>query len=110
MRPTDPLPAGAVVLHLELVVKPEHRAEFLEALWEDANGALDNEEGCLRFDVTVDSEDPNRIVLFEVYRDAGARQVHRAAPYLKRIGAGLETWLQEPARMIVASPLAEGRG
>ena len=105
MRPTDPLPPGAVVLHLELVVKPEHRAEFLEALWEDANGALDNEAGCLRFDVTVDAEDPNRFVLFEVYRDAEARQVHRAAPYLKRIAAGLETWLEEPARMIVASPV-----
>ena len=110
MRPLDPLPAGAVVLHLELVVKPEHRAEFLDALWEDANGALDNEEGCLRFDVTVDSQDANRIVLFEVYRDAEARKVHRAAPYLKRMGAGLETWLAQPARMIVASPLAEDRG
>ncbi len=47
-----------MVLHLELVVKPEHRAEFLEALWADANGALDNEEGCLRFDVTVDPSAP----------------------------------------------------
>jgi quinol monooxygenase YgiN len=105
MRPTDPLPSGAVVLHLELVVKPEHRDEFLDALWEDANGALDNEPGCLRFDVTVDSQDPNRIMLFEVYRDADARAVHRAAPYLKRVGAGLEHWLAEPARMIVASPM-----
>lgn len=104
-RPIEPLPPGAVVLHLELVVKPEHREEFLEALWEDANGALDNEDGCLRFDVTVDSADPNRIMLFEVYRDAGARAIHRAAPYLKRVGAGLETWLAEPARMVVASPV-----
>lgn len=104
-RPADPLPDGAVVLVLELVVKPEHRAAFLEALWEDANGALDQEEGCLRFDVTVDSENPNRFMLYEVYRDAEARQIHRAAPYLKRVGAGLATWLAEPARMVVASPL-----
>ena len=104
-RPGEQLPPGAVVLHLELVVKPEHRAEFLEALWEDANGALDHEAGCLRFDVTVDSEDPNRIMLFEVYRDAEARQVHRAAPYLKRVGAGLAKWLAEPARMVVETPI-----
>ena len=103
--PREPLPPGAVVLVLELVVKPEHRAEFLEALWEDANGALDNEPGCLRFDVTVDTEDPNRIMLFEVYRDAEARQIHRTAPYLKRVGAGLAQWLAEPARMVVATPL-----
>jgi quinol monooxygenase YgiN len=106
-RPAEPLPDGAVVLHLELLVKPEHQVEFLEALWEDANGALDNESGCLRFDVTVDSENPNRVMLFEVYRDAEAREIHRAAPYLRRVGAGLETWLQEPAKMVVASPVTE---
>jgi autoinducer 2-degrading protein len=105
MRPIDPLPAGAVVLFLELVVKPEHRAEFLEALWEDGNGALDNEAGCLRFEVTVDSENPNRFMLFEVYRDAEARRIHRAAPYLKRVGAGLDTWLAEPSRMVVTTPV-----
>lgn len=109
-RPSEPLPPGAVVLHLELVVKPEHREEFLEALWEDANGALDNEAGCLRFDVTVDSTDPNRIMLFEVYRDAEARQIHRAAPYLERVGAGLATWLAEPAKMVVATPLPSPGG
>jgi autoinducer 2-degrading protein len=102
VRPVDPLPPEAVVLHLELVVKPEYRAEFLEALWADANGALDNEEGCLRFDVTVDSEDPNRILLYEVYRDAAARTIHRAAPYLKPIAAGLDTWLATPSKMFVS--------
>jgi autoinducer 2-degrading protein len=105
VRPSEPIPRGAVVLILELVVKPEHRAEFLEAVWEDANGALDNEAGCLRFDVMVDSADPNRVMLFEVYRDAEARRIHRAAPYLRRISAGLETWLLVPSRMVVASPL-----
>jgi quinol monooxygenase YgiN len=104
-RPVDPLPPGAVVLVLELLVRPEHRAEFLDALWEDANGALDQEAGCLRFDVTVDSTNENRFVLYEVYRDADARQIHRAAPYLKRVGAGLETWLAEPAKMVVATPV-----
>ena len=105
MRPSDPLPSTAVVLHLELVVKPEHREEFLEALWADANGALDNEEGCLRFDVTVDSENPDRILLYEVYRDAEARAIHRQAPYLKPVAAGLDSWLAEPSKMWVSSPL-----
>jgi autoinducer 2-degrading protein len=105
MRPTDPLPDGAVVLFLELVIKPEHRAEFLDALWEDANGALDNEAGCMRFEVTVDTEDPNRYMLFEVYRGPAARTIHRAAPYLKRVGAGLEHWLAQPSRMVVANPI-----
>jgi quinol monooxygenase YgiN len=88
-----------------MVVKPEHREEFLEALWSDANGALDNEEGCLRFDVTVDSENPNRILLYEVYRDAAARAIHRQAPYLKPVAAGLDRWLAEPSKMWVSSPL-----
>jgi (4S)-4-hydroxy-5-phosphonooxypentane-2,3-dione isomerase len=105
MRPIDPLPAGAVVLFVDLTVKPEHRAEFLDAVWGDANGALDNEEGCLRFDVTVDAADPNHVLLYEVYRDAAARTIHRAAPYLKPVNEGLERWLAKPSTLIVASPL-----
>jgi quinol monooxygenase YgiN len=97
------MPAGAVVLWVDLTVKPEHREEFLAAVWGDANGALDNEPGCLRFDVTVDAENPNHFMLFEVYRDASARQIHRAAPYLKPVAAGLDTWLEEPSKLTVAS-------
>jgi autoinducer 2-degrading protein len=107
-KPTEEIPRGAVVLWVELIVKPQHRAELLEALWEDANGALDHEPGCLRFDVTVDSEDPNRFMLFEVYRDAAARAVHRAAPYLKRVAAGLAEWLVEPSELTVATFVDRG--
>ena len=102
-KPTEKIPAGAVVLWVELIVKPEHREEFLEALWEDANGALDHEPGCLRFDVTVDAANPDRFMLFEVYRDVAARMVHRAAPYLKRVAAGLDHWLVEPSELTVAA-------
>ena len=88
MRPTRDRghSRGAVVLWVELLVKPEYRQECLDAIWEDANGALDQEPGCLRFDVTVDTTNPNRFMLFEVYRDADARTIHRAAPYLRRVG------------------------
>jgi quinol monooxygenase YgiN len=102
MRPTETMPAGAVVLWVEIIVKPEHREEFLGAVWEDANGALDNEPGCLRFDVTIDTENPNHFMLFEVYRDVEARRVHRAAPYLKRVAAGLDHWVTEPSKLTVA--------
>ncbi len=95
-----------VVLWVECIVKPEHRAEFLEALWEDANGALSHEPGCLRFDVTVDAANPNRFMLFEVYKDPAARAVHRAAPYLRRIAAGLDEWLVEPSELTVAAFVA----
>ena len=101
--PTEAIPAGAVVLWVELIVKPEHREELLEALWQDANGALDNEEGYLRFDVTIDTANPNRFMLFEVYRDAAARTIHRAAPYLKPVATGLEKWLVEPSELTVAA-------
>jgi len=105
MRPVDPLPPEAVVLFVDLTVKPEHRAEFLDAVWADANGALDQEEGCLRFDVTVDAEDPNHFLLYEVYRNADARAIHRAAPYLKPVSEGLDLWLAKPSTLVVAGRL-----
>ena len=109
-RPTEEIPAGAVVLWVELIVKPEHRAAFLDALWLDANGALDNEPGCLRFDVTVDTANPNRFMLFEVYESPEARQIHRAAPYLKPVAAGLEHWLVEPSELTVAAFVESPQG
>ena len=65
-------------------VKPGFRDQFVEAVLDDARGSVQDEPGCFRFDVLQDSEDPNRIHLYEVYADEAARQAHRQMPhYLK---------------------------
>ena len=47
----------------------------------DAQGSVQNEPGCLRFDVIQDSADPNRIWLYEVYVDQAAFKAHLQTPH-----------------------------
>ena len=47
----------------------------------DAKGSVNDEPGCLRFDVIQDAGDPNRIWLYEVYVDEAAFQEHLKAPH-----------------------------
>lgn len=71
-------------LIVNIQIKPEHREAFMEAMLDNARGSVGNEPGCFRFDVVQDAEDPNRIHLYEVYRDEAAIEAHRQAPhYLK---------------------------
>jgi autoinducer 2-degrading protein len=65
-------------------MKEGHKEEFVEALVDDARGAVNDEPGCLRFDVIQDSSDPNRLWVYEVYRDEAAFQAHLQAPHFIR--------------------------
>ena len=48
-----------------------------------ADGMAVNEPGSLRFDVLEESEASGHIMLYEVYRDRGAREAHRETPHFK---------------------------
>lgn len=46
-----------------------------------ARNTVENEEGCLHFDVLVPRDSDDRIVLYEIYRDEAALDLHRKQPY-----------------------------
>jgi (4S)-4-hydroxy-5-phosphonooxypentane-2,3-dione isomerase len=64
------------VLIVEFDVKPEHLKQFNEAIAVNAKASVAEEKGCRQFDVLQDADNPNRIVLYEVYDDAAAFQDH----------------------------------
>ena len=74
--------AEAFVVVAEFEVKPEARAAFLRAIEADARDSVAKEPGCRQFDVTVDSEDANRILLYEVYDNRTAFDHHMQTPHL----------------------------
>ena len=57
-------------------IKPGFKEPFMASMLEDADGSVNNEPGCLRFDVLEDNENPNRIYLMEEYVDEAAFQSH----------------------------------
>ena len=69
-------------MHVTVVyvhVKPEHVADFVEAIRENYEHSV-KEPGNLRFDILQSVEDPTRFVAYEAYRDQAAAKAHRRRP------------------------------
>jgi autoinducer 2-degrading protein len=61
-------------------VAPERRDQVLPLLMAHRARCLKDEPGTLRFEVVLPREDDSRILIYEVYQDDGAFEVHRNAP------------------------------
>src|SRR5205823_3501400 len=93
------------VLFVKTHVKPERKEEFLRATFEDGKGSLQNEVGCLQFDVIEDVNDQNTIYLYEVYKDKAANEHHRTTPhFIKWRDAVRETYV-EPMEILYGTDL-----
>ena len=74
-------------------------------LRDDARGANHDEPSRLRFDVLQDSEDPNRIHLYEVYKDQAALEAHRRAPHYLKWRETVKDWFAAENVRRVATPV-----
>ena len=68
-------------LVVQMQVRPGRREEFLAGMAANAEAAVRDEPGCLRFDVCSVDSDENRFVLYELYTDADAFAAHKASPH-----------------------------
>jgi quinol monooxygenase YgiN len=82
--------SGPFVVIAEFEVKPDKLEQFLELARTDASQSVAKEPGCHQFDVTLDREQPNRVVLYEVYENQAAFDVHLETPHLAAFRAGIE--------------------
>jgi (4S)-4-hydroxy-5-phosphonooxypentane-2,3-dione isomerase len=81
-------------LVVQMEVRPEHREEFLAGMAANAEAAVRDEPGCLRFDISSVAADPNRFFLYELYADAAAFEAHKASPHFAQ-------WRQIAERVLV---------
>ena len=54
------------MLHEAVQVKPEHGEAFMIGARDNAEHAVKDEPGCVRFDIVQDREDPCRFFFYEV--------------------------------------------
>ena len=97
-------------MHLVCVhvhVKPEFREAFIDATLENGRGAI-QEPGNLRFDVLQQADDPNRFVLYEVYRDEAGADAHKQTAHYAKWRDTVAAWMAEPRRGVGYSPLFPG--
>lgn len=92
------------VVCVHVHVKPENRDAFIRASLENARATLD-EPGNLRFDVLQQADDPNRFVLYEVYRDAAGMQAHKETAHYARWRDAVAPWMAEPRRGVAHQAL-----
>jgi len=85
------------VVCVHVHVKPEHREEFVQATLENARGTV-QEPGNLRFDVIQQVDDPNRFILYEVYRDEAGMSAHKETAHYVRWRDTVAPWMAEPRR------------
>ena len=92
------------ILFVEVHVKPERKAEFLEVIKDDAYHSEHDEPGCLRFDVLQDTEDEYKFYYYEVYKDEAGRIAHRQTPhYARYAAASADMYDRETVRHIVTN-------
>ena len=85
------------VVCVHVHVKPEHREQFIEATLANGKGTVE-EPGNLRFDVIQQTDDPNRFVLYEVYRDEAGMNAHKQTAHYARWRDTVAPWMAEPRR------------
>lgn len=72
-----------IILAVRCTVKPGKAEIFEQAITEFIATVRASEPGCMGFQASRLSDDPNIYLLYEQYVDAAALEVHRAAPYFK---------------------------
>jgi autoinducer 2-degrading protein len=70
-------------LEVQIRIKPENVEKFMTACMANAREAR-KEPGCRTFEVCVDPQDATKVMLFEIYDDEKAFEVHQATPHFKK--------------------------
>ena len=71
------------VLVVNIKIKPENVERFMPLALENARAAR-KEPGCKQFDVLVDPQDKTQVMLYEIYNDEKAFEVHQQTAHFKK--------------------------
>jgi len=76
------MPKLAILATIE--VSPDKRDQLLTALMAHRARCLKDEPGTLQFDLMIPREDASKLLLYEVYQNDEAFNMHRNAPSIAR--------------------------
>jgi (4S)-4-hydroxy-5-phosphonooxypentane-2,3-dione isomerase len=85
-------------------VKPDNREAFIAACLDNARNTV-QEPGNLRFDVLQQADDPNRFMLYEVYRDDAGAKAHKATAHYARWAETVKDWMADTRFNVKYTPL-----
>lgn len=88
--------AGFVVI-VDFRLKPGARQAFRELIDANADASVRDEAGCRRFDVTEVRDEPDRILLYEIYDDEAAFDAHCRTPHFREFDLASEPLVDRKA-------------
>jgi quinol monooxygenase YgiN len=99
-----------ITVIVEYEVDPADKPKLTEIIRAHARRTLDEEPGCIWFDIVAATDvagQPidDRLVIFELYRDAAAFEKHRASPNLPQYFANTKPFIKN--RRPVVGQIAE---
>lgn len=84
-----------VALVVNFNVKPECMDDFLAIIRPHARDTLAEEDGCVQFDVMTAAEGAPNVILYEVYADQAAYDLHRSSERLQRTRAAYQRLIED---------------
>jgi (4S)-4-hydroxy-5-phosphonooxypentane-2,3-dione isomerase len=85
---------------VDVHVKPESVADFLQATLENASASV-QEPGIARFELVEQQDDSTRFVLIEVYRTPEGVTAHRATAHYAKWRDLVEPMMAEPRQRVL---------
>jgi autoinducer 2-degrading protein len=81
------------VVIVEFTLKPGFAGDFRERVKRQAEDSLQLEADCHRFDVCIDPERENFVLLYELYSDRAAFDTHLASSHFIDFDATVRAWI-----------------
>ena len=96
-----------VVLFVEFEFDAKNLDTALDLLTEMQEQSLENEEGCIAYDILLSEEKPNTVYIYECYESKAALKLHNNATYYKNIVEKKLKPIIKAQKILNLSPLNE---
>lgn len=99
-----PVDARAGGLHINLAalrVASDQVTPFLDALTKLAAASVENESGCMRFDVAQSLDQPTELWVYEVFADRQAHASHRESPHRRTYDEAVANWYADESPTVI---------
>ena len=83
------------VVLVEFTLHPEHAQAFIERVRQQARDSLREESECHVFDVCIDPEREDFVLLYEIYTDRNAFEVHLESAHFHDFDAAVKDWVSD---------------
>lgn len=83
------------VVVVEFTARPQHVADFHARVLQQAADSLRLESGCHVFDVCVDPEREDFVLLYEVYTDRAAFDAHLRSAHFAAFDREVAPWIRQ---------------